>query len=335
MRLNESLKLSEKIFSNPDLIPSRYGYGEGLVALGEKNDKIVVLGADLTSSTCANWFQEKFPKRFFQIGIAEQNMTNVAAGLSLVGKIPFVSTYGVFSTGRAWDQIRTTVCYAKLNVKLGSAHGGISVGPDGATHQALEDIAVMRVLPNMTVVVPTDSIETKKATIAIAEKVNGPAMVRFGREKVPVITSEETPFELGKAMVFKEGSDVSIIACGVEVYYSLLAAKKLEEEGINVEVINLHTVKPIDSKTIIESAKKTGAVVTAEEHQVMAGMGSAVAEVLVQNYPVPMQFVGVKDSFGTSGEPLNLMNAFNLTETAIIKAVKKVLELKKSKGDLN
>jgi transketolase len=328
--LNEKMHLSEKIFSSPEMIPSRYGYGEGLVELGEKNKNVVVLGADLTASVCANWFQEKFPERFFQLGIAEQNMTNVAAGLSLMGKIPFVSTYGVFSTGRAWDQIRTTICYAKLNVKIGSAHGGISVGADGATHQALEDIALMRVLPNMTVVVPCDSIESKKATIAIAEKINGPAMVRFGREKVPAITTEKTPFELSKAEIYKEGTDVSIIACGAEVYYSLIAAKKLEEKGISCEVINLHTIKPIDSKKVINSAKKTGAVVTAEEHQVMAGMGSAVAEILVQNYPVPMQFIGIQDSFGTSGNPDKLMNEFNLTETAIINAVEKVLELKKN-----
>ncbi|MBN2127650.1 MAG: transketolase family protein [Candidatus Diapherotrites archaeon] len=324
------MHLSEKIFSKPEMIPSRYGYGEGLVELGEKRNDVVVLGADLTASVCANWFQEKFPERFFQLGIAEQNMTNVAAGLSLVGKIPFVSTYGVFSTGRAWDQIRTTICYAKLNVKIGSAHGGISVGPDGATHQALEDIALMRVLPNMTVVVPSDSIESRKATVAVAEKIIGPAMVRFGREKVPVITTEKTPFELGKAQVLVEGKDVSIIACGAEVYYSLLAAKKLEEEGISVEVINLHTIKPIDKKTIIASAKKTGAVVTAEEHQVMAGMGSSVAEVLVQNYPVHMQFVGIQNRFGGSGNPDELMNEFNLTEKAIINAVKKVLDLKKN-----
>ncbi|MFH1588057.1 MAG: transketolase family protein [Candidatus Diapherotrites archaeon] len=329
MKLNPKMKLSEKIFSEPEMIPSRYGYGEGLVELGKKDERVVVLGADLTASTCAHWFQEKFPERFFEIGIAEQDMTCIAAGLSLVGKIPFVSTYGVFSTGRAWDQLRTTVAYAGLNVKIGSAHAGISVGPDGATHQALEDITLSRVLPGMTVLSPCDSIETKKATLAIAEELKGPAVIRFGREKTPVLTTTESPFKLGKAELFVEGTDVTIFATGAEVYYSLLAAKELEKENISVEVINLHTIKPLDKKTVIESAKKTGAVVTAEEHQVMAGFGSAIAEVLVQNYPVPMKFVGVQDRFGGSGEPDELMKKFNLVETDIIKAVKEVLEMKK------
>lgn len=309
--------------------PTRHGYGEALVQLGKENENIYVLGADLTSSTKADLFANEFPERFVEIGIAEQNMMNVAAGLSLEGKIPFVSTYGVFVAGRAWDQIRTTVCYANLNVKIGGAHGGISVGPDGATHQALEEITIMRVLPNMHVCVPCDYWETMKATRHMATEIDGPCYIRFGREAVPIITEEDTPFEFGKTATFREGKDVAIIACGMMVYWAMEAAKELEKEGIDVMVVNSHTIKPIDKEGIIEAAKKTGAVVTAEEHQITGGLGGAVAEVLGQNYPVPMKIVGVQDRFGESGDPWELLEEFGLTTRFLVDAVKEVIEKKK------
>lgn len=315
--------------SKPEMISTRFGYGEGLVEAGRKYINVVALGADITGSVKVDLFRDEFPERFISVGIAEQNQMCVAAGMSLMGKIPFVTNYGVFLSGRAWDQIRTTVCYSNLNVKLGGAHGGISVGPDGATHQALEEIAVMRCLPNMKVIVPADSIETKKATLAAAE-IKGPIYVRFGREKVPVVTSEDTPFNIGEAYCLKEGNDVAIIACGAMVYESLIAAKELEKEGISVMVINNHTVKPIDKDTIVKAAKKTRAVVTAEEHQVMGGMGSAVLEVLAQEYPVPVRMVGVTDRFGESGQPDELMKAFGLCGDSIAKAVIEVLKKKVS-----
>lgn len=313
--------------SNVEKRLTREGYGEGLVVAGERNGDVVALGADITASTKVDLFRDRFPERFFNIGIAEQNQMGIAAGMSLAGNIPFVTNYGVFLAGRAWDQIRTTVCYSNLNVKLGGAHGGISVGPDGATHQALEEISIMRCLPNMRVVVPVDYHETKKATIAAAETY-GPIYIRFGREKVPVITDENTPFEIGKAYCLKEGSDVAIIACGVMVYKSLVAAEKLAKEGISAMVINNHTIKPMDQDAIIEAAEKTRAIVTAEEHQVAGGMGSAVLEVLAQNYPVPVKMVGIDDRFGESGDPEVLMEAFGLTSDAIVAAVKDVIKRK-------
>jgi len=312
----------------PEMKPSRDGYGLGLVDLGQADERVVVLGADLTASTRANWFQEKFPERFFSVGIAEANMVNVAAGLSLLGKIPFVCTYGVFVAGRAWDQVRTTVCYANLNVKLGGAHGGISVGPDGATHQALEDIALMRCLPNMTVVVPCDAIETRKATVAIG-KMHGPAYLRFGREPIPVITDEQTPFTLGKAETFRPGSDLAIIACGYMVAEALKAAETLaQEDKVSARVVNLHTVKPIDRQSIAKAAAETGAIVAAEEHQVMGGFGSAVAEVVAAEWPVPMRFVGIQDRFGESGEPEELLDEFGCTARHIVAAAREVLKHK-------
>jgi transketolase len=322
--INVDLKLD---LNHIQMKPTRDGYGEGLIAAGEKNPEVVALGADITASVRVDWFRDRFPDRFLNIGIAEQNQMGIAAGLSLAGKVPFVTNYGVFLAGRAWDQIRTTVCYANLNVKLGGAHGGISVGPDGATHQALEEISIMRCLPNMRVVVPADSIETRKATIAAAEMF-GPVYIRFGREKVPSITSDDTPFEFGKAYCVREGTDVAIIACGVMVYESLVAAEELAKEGISAMVINNHTIKPMDEETIIEAAKKTGAVVTAEEHQVAGGMGSAVLEILAQNCPVPAKMVGIYDQFGESGEPDILMKAFGLKSGNIVEAVKGVLSRK-------
>ncbi len=307
--------------------PTRDGYGEGLLAAGEKNPDVVVLGADISSSVRVDWFRDRFPERFLSIGIAEQNQMGVAAGLSLAGKVPFVTNYGVFLSGRAWDQIRTTVCYGNLNVKMGGAHGGISVGPDGATHQALEEISLMRCLPHMTVIVPADSNETRKATIAAAEMF-GPVYIRFGREKVPLITGGDTPFEIGKAYCVRDGTDVAVVACGVMVYESLVAAERLAKEGISVMVIDNPTVKPLDSETILEAARRTGAVVTAEEHQVAGGMGSAVLELLAQNCAVPAQMVGVHDRFGESGEPGELMRKFGLVSENVAEAVKRVLKRK-------
>lgn len=251
----------------------------------------------------------------------------MAAGLAVAGFIPFAATYGVFASGRPWEQIRTTVCYSNLNVKIGGSHAGLMVGPDGATHQALEEIAIMRCLPKMSVIVPCDMIETKKATMASAYKV-GPVYIRYGRETIPIITKEETPFEIGKACVLREGKDLAIIACGTMVYEALMAADILEEKGIKAKVINMHTIKPIDEKAIIDAAKECGAIVTAEEHQIFAGLGSAVAEVVVKNAPVPMEFVGVNDTFGESGEPNDLMKKFGLKDVNIADAAQKVLKRK-------
>ncbi|WP_227761857.1 transketolase family protein [Zhaonella formicivorans] len=309
------------------MLPNRDGYGHGLLELGKTNPDVVVLDADLAKSTRSDWFAAEFPDRFFDIGIAEQDMLGTAAGLALGGKIPFVTTYGVFVAGRAWDQIRTTVCYADLNVKIAGAHGGISVGPDGATHQALEDIALMRVLPNMRVIVPCDAIEAKKATMAVAV-VQGPCYLRFAREATPVFTQEEDYFEIGKANILKEGSDVTIIACGPIVYEALLAHDRLKEIGISARVINMHTVKPLDREAVLKAAAETGAVVTAEEHQIFGGLGGAVAELLAQNRPTPMEMVGIKDTFGESGPPEELAVKYGLTAKDIAEAAKKAVARK-------
>ena len=307
---------------------TRFGFGEGLVELGKKNDKIFVLGADTVSSVAINGFQKEFPDRFANVGIAETNLLGMAAGLAVAGFVPFVSTYGVFASGRPWEQIRTTICYSNLNVKIGGSHSGLMVGPDGATHQALEEISIMRCLPHMTVLVPCDFVETKKATIAAADY-NGPVYIRYGRENVPIITEDKTPFEIGKAVKMKEGNDVCIMACGSMVYESLMAAELLEKEGIKARVLNIHTIKPIDKQAIIDAAKECGAIVTAEEHQIFGGFGSAVAEVVVSNSPVPMEFVGVNDTFGESGKPADLIVKYGLKDVNIVEAVKKVLKRKK------
>jgi transketolase len=307
---------------------TRFGYSEALMELAKTHSDVMVLDADLSKSVTTNKFHKEYPLQAVNVGIAEQNMLGIAAGLSLAGKVPFVSTYGVFVSGRAFDQIRTTICYSKLNVKIGGAHGGISVGPDGATHQALEEISLMRVLPEMKLIVPCDFYETKKATLA-AYQIPGPVYIRFGREPVPVITDESTPFVFGKANILSSGSDVSIIACGVMVSEALSAAEVLAKEGISARVINIHTIKPLDKEAIILAARETGAIVTAEEHQLLGGFGSAVAEVVVQNNPVPMEFVGIEDTFGESGSPDQLMKAYHLTSQDIIEKVKKVLLRKK------
>lgn len=309
-------------------IATRDAYGETLVELAAKDERIVVLGADLTDSTRTKWFADTYPDRFFDFGIAEQNMLNAAAGLSLVGKIPWVSTYGVFVAGRAWDQIRTTTCYSNLNVKIGGAHGGISVGPDGATHQALEDVATMRVLPNMTVIVPADYHETKKAVVWATEYV-GPCYVRFGREPVPVVTTPEDPFVMGKANVIRDGSDVTIANNGPTLKQAMEAVELLKDKGISARLLNIHTVKPIDVESIAQAAHETGAIVTIEEHQVMGGFGSAVAEVVVQTYPVPMRFIGIQDRFGESGTPEELFEEFGLTAKHVVAAVEDVLKAKR------
>ncbi len=314
--------------SKREVKATRFGYSDALLELAKKHPEVVVLDADLSKSTTTKRFADEYPERFFNAGIAEQNMLGIAAGLSLTGKIPFVSTYGVFVAGRAYDQIRTTICYSKLNVKIGGAHGGISVGPDGATHQALEEISIMRSLPEMKLIVPCDFHETKKATLA-AHAIPGPVYIRFGREPVPIITKEDTPFEFGKGAYFRRGKDVAIIACGPMVSEALDAADALHAKGIEATVINLHTVKPIDKEILIETAKITGAIVTAEEHQLMGGFGSAIAEVLVRSCPVPMEMVGVDDTFGESGTPEELMHQYHLTAKDILDKVDLVLKRKK------
>ena len=308
-------------------VPMRDGYGKALLAMCEKGENIMVLDADVAKSTRTVWVRDRYPERFLDMGISEQDMVGTAAGLALSGMTPFVSTYCVFLAGRAWDQIRTTVCYNNLNVKLAGAHAGISVGPDGATHQSLEDVALMRVLPNMTVIVPCDAEETRKATLAIAKK-KGPCFIRFGREAVPVVTEEETPFEIGKARLCREGSDVTIFANGAMVYEAMQAAEKLAGDGISVRVFDLHTVKPLDEEAILTAAKETGCIITAEEHQVNGGMGSAVAELLAKHCPAPMEMVAVQDSFGESGQPQELMDKYGLNRQAIEEKVKAAMARK-------
>jgi len=322
--------LNPKIFDKDvEQVPTRNGYGEGVIQLGEKNKDVVVLTGDLKESTRVEEFSKRFSERFIECGVAEQNMMGIAAGLASAGKIPFVSSYAVFSPGRSWDQLRVSVCYSNLNVNIVGAHTGVSVGPDGATHQALEDIAITRVLPNMTVVVPCDSIETKKATLAAAD-MQGPYYSRFAREKTPVITTAETPFEIGKAEIFADyGDDAAILACGPLVYQSLVAAKELEKEGIKVRVINNHTIKPMDVTTIMKAARDCGAIVTVEEHQVMGGMGSAVAEVLAKHYPVAIEMIGMQDTFGESGQPEELLEKYGMSVSKIKEAVRKVISRKK------
>ena len=325
---NPNLKLNPKLLKEDiEQIPTRFGYGEGLVIAGKENPNIVALCADLTDSTRTSVFKKEFPDRFVEVGIGEQNMASLASGMAAVGKIPFISSYAMFSPGRNWEQIRTTICYNNQNVKIAGAHSGVSVGPDGATHQAIEDMAITRVIPNMVVIAPCDSIEAKKATIAAARH-KGPVYIRFTREKTPVMTTEDTPFEIGKAEIYREGKNVSIIACGPLLYEALKAAEELAKDGISAEVINNHTIKPMDKETILKSIQKTGCVVTIEEHQAMGGMGSAVSEILSQNLPVPMEIIGVQDRFGESGEPNELLEKFGLTSKNVIEAAKKAIKRK-------
>ena len=320
---NLSLKLFEK---HIELVPTRNGYGEGLVEAGKKDERVVALCADLTESTRTEYFKNVFPERFIEIGVAEQALATVAAGMANYGKIPFIASYAAFSPGRNWEQIRTTIALNDVPVKICGAHAGISVGPDGATHQMLEDIALMRAMPNMIVIVPCDAVEARKATVEAA--FNGkPTYLRFARNATPIMTTAKTPFKTGRAEVFWEEKDpqVVIIACGPLVYEALKAAKKLAVSKIASVVINNHTIKPIDERIIIKYAKLAGAVVTVEEHQVNGGLGSAVAEVLAKNFPVPMEFIGMPDRFGESGEPEQLLKKYGMTSVDIVEAVKRVI----------
>ncbi len=310
------------------MVPTRDGFGEALLQLGRINKDVVVLSADLTESTRAGWFKKEFPDRFIGFGVAEQDMFGAAAGLALSGKIPFACTFGVFASGRAWDQIRISIAYMNLNVKIGGTHGGISVGADGATHQALEEITLMRMLPNMSIVVPCDSIEARKATLEAA-RIGGPVYIRLGRNPAPVITTESDPFKIGKANLLKEGKDVTIFACGHMVYEALKAGEMLEKQGISARIIDLHTPKPIDRESIIKAARETRAIVTAEEHTIYGGFGSAICEVLAQACPVAVKMVGIKDRFGESGEPRELFERFGLTAEDIVKAAKEAIKAKK------
>jgi transketolase len=310
--------------------PIRAGFGRGLLEAGHKNKQIVALCADLTSSTKMDEFAGSYPERFIEVGIAEQNLVTVAAGMALAGKIPFVSSYAAFSPGRNWEQIRTTICLNEVGVKIAGSHAGVSVGPDGATHQMLEDIALMRVLPGMMVVAPADSIEAAKATKALAAH-PGPAYIRLAREKSPVITTDDSPFSLAKAQVLRTGKDVTIVACGIMVHQALLAAEMLEAEGIEVEVINAAVIKPLDTITITASARKTGAVLTAEEHQIAGGLGGAVAEALADQYPVPMIRVGMHDRYGESGAPAELLEHFGLTAENVAERTRELVKRKSTK----
>lgn len=325
-------KLRKDIFDDkPESVAIRVGFGQGLLEAGRSDERVVGLCADLVESTKMEDFAKEFPKRFFEVGVAEQNLASVSSGMATMGKIPFISSYAMFSPGRNWEQIRTTICYNDVPVKIAGSHAGISVGPDGGTHQAIEDIALMRVIPKMVVISPCDAVEAKKATIAAA-KTNNPTYIRLAREATPLMTTEETPFEIGKASkIFqssKTKSEVVIIATGALLFNALKVAKRCEEEGIGITVINLSTIKPLDEKTILESVKESGAVVTVEEHQIAGGMGSAVSEFLAQKFPVPMEFIGVNDSFGQSGKPEQLIEHYGMGQDFIYNAVQNVLRRK-------
>lgn len=307
---------------------TRFGFGEGLKSIAEKHPNIIGLGSDITSSVCMNIFADAFPERFYSLGIAEQNAIGVAAGLALSGKIPVFATYAVFAALRTTDQIRISLCYNHVHAIIGGAHAGISVGPDGATHQALEDIAIMRVLPNMTVLSPCDANQAHLAVAAAVEQAKGPVYIRYGREAVPNFTSFDLPFEIGKAQTLIDGDDITIIATGHMVWEALVAAKKLKEEGVNARIINMHSIKPLDEETIIKAARETGAILTVEEHQIHGGLGSAVAEVVCQNHPVKMKIMGMSDCFGESGQPEELLDKYWLTSKYIIGQAIQLFRLK-------
>lgn len=329
--LNPDLKLNEKMFdTDVEQQPTRQGYGEGLVIAGEKNPNVVVLTADLSESTRANLFEEKFPDRFFDCGVAEQNMAAVAAGLGVSGKVAFISSYATFSPGKNWETIRTTIIYNHSNVKIAGHHAGVMTGPDGATHQATEDIAITRAWPKMIVVNPCDSEEAKKATINASE-IEDPVYLRFTRDKTPIMTSPDTPFELGKIQTFwvSDTPQVAIYATGYMLFYALLAAKELDEEGLQTLVANVSTIKPLDENAVIEHAQKTNAIVTVEDHQVDGGMGSAIAEHLAKNHPTPMEFIGLQNTFAESASPKEIIEKYNMGKEGIKQAVKKVLSRKR------
>lgn len=328
MMINKLLHLNPKLFK-PTLehVPNRKGFGDGLYNVGTANKQVVAVCADLEESTQMNTFAKAFPERFIEVGVAEQNLVTVASGLAAAGKVPFVTSYAAFSPGRNWEQIRTTICLNDQPVKIVGSHAGVSVGPDGATHQMLEDIALMRTLPNMIVVVPCDYHEARRATEALA-KIKQPAYLRLAREKTAAITTERTPFAIGKAQVLWEGSDITVVACGPLVYEALVAAKQLAAHGVSVEVINSPTVKPLDHVTILRSAKKTKAVITVEEAQVNGGLGGAVAELLGEQYPVPMYRIGVRDRFGQSGTLAELWDEYELNAQHIEKHIYSLLARK-------
>lgn len=303
---------------------NRKGFGRGLLEAGKRNDQVVAACADLTESTQMSLFKDAFPDRFVEMGVAEQNLVTVASGLAAMGKIPFVTSYAAFSPGRNWEQIRTTICLNDQPVKIVGSHAGVSVGPDGATHQMLEDMALMRALPNMTVIAPCDSVEAEKATLAMAGNPR-PNYLRLSRADVPIITTQDSPFEIGKAYVFREGSDVTLIATGTMTYQALVAAEKLAKDGVSAEVVHVPTIKPFDEQTILTSVRKTGAAVTAEEAQINGGLGGAVAELLGENHPVPMKRIGMRDHFGESGEPNELLKHFGLDAAHIALAAHEVI----------
>lgn len=319
-----------KILGNQD---TRSGFGEGLVEAGKENENVVALCADLAGSVRMDLFKKEFPERYIECGIAEANMVSIASGMALSGKVPFVGSFAAFATGRVYDQIRQSVAYSDTNVKIAGSHAGITLGEDGATHQILEDIGLMKMLPNMVVINPCDHNQTKQATIAAA-RYKGPVYLRFGRPKVPTFIPEDMPFEIGKAIVLNEGSDVSIFATGHLVYHALEAAKELEKQGIKAEVIDIHTIKPLDNEAILKSVKKTKCVVSCEEHQYNGGLCDSIAQLLVRNNPLPMEYVGIDDKFGESGKPDELMKEYGLTAENIVKAAKKVLARKPVKNTL-
>ncbi len=312
------------VYGNKD---TRSGFGAGLFELGKKNPNVVALCADLTGSLKMDAFRDAFPDRFFQVGIAEANMMGLAAGMTIGGKIPFTGTFANFSTGRVYDQIRQSIAYSGKNVKICASHAGLTLGEDGATHQILEDIGMMQMLPHMVVINPCDYNQTKAATIAIADH-DGPVYLRFGRPSVPIFTPEDQVFEIGKGILLTEGTDVTIVATGHLVWPSIQAAQELFNQGVSVEVINIHTIKPLDEALVIASARKTGAVVVAEEHQILGGLGSSVAQTLARECPTPMAFVGVNDSFGESGTPAQLMTKYGLDTVDVVKACQAVMKRK-------
>ncbi len=329
--LNPNLKLNTKLFDvDVEKKPTRAGFGTGLLALGKKDKNVVGLCADLTESTQMNLFADAFPERFFQVGVAEQNMAAVAAGLGVTGKTAFISSYATFSPGKNWETIRTTIVYNKANVKIAGHHSGIMTGPDGATHQATEDIAITRCWPGIEVYVPCDAIEAEKATIASA-KTQKPVYLRYSRDKTPLITTADTPFEVGKLQDFwvSENPQVTIFATGYMLYYALVAAKELEDEGINTIAVNVATIKPLDSNEVLKFTNQTSAVVTVEDHQITGGMGSAIAESLAKTNPLPIEFVGMQDVFGETGTPAQLLKKYKMNPEAIKEAVKRVIRRKR------
>lgn len=330
--LNEKLHLNENMFdADVEKVPLRNGFGDGLVEAAQKNKNVVGLCADLTESTRMEDFSKKFPERFVEIGISEQNLASVASGMAAMGKIPFISSYAMFSPGRNWEQIRTTIAYNNVPVKVIGSHAGVSVGPDGGTHQALEDIALMRIIPRMQVICPCDVHEARKATLLAAAN-SHPTYIRLAREKTPVITTPDTPFEIGKAQIFFQSKgdtmDVGIVACGPLVHEALKAAQELDDQGIAVAVLNMATIKPLDADALTSLIRKSRAIVTVEEHQAAGGLGSAVAEFAAAHVPVPIEFVAVQDQFGQSGKPDELLDLYNLTQNAIEEAVMKVISRK-------